>query len=186
MHLDARCLSICMCPCSLHRLDTEEEGKDSVLERSATKLFDDYVDLDYFSDAQVCRMLASVVDVSEAIKQGVAQSLSPDKISANVYKTLWNRRNRKQRDFQVISSDANIKTDEELPCIFGHFDGVDIWRRFLDGSKCLESSGIFLSFLSIEAARLGRLVIITRSLISSLPISNIPGRIPRWLSWTSK
>ena len=50
---------------------------------------------------QACRMLASSTDVATAISDGIKSQKCPDEIAASAYASLWNEKNRLQRDFQV-------------------------------------------------------------------------------------
>ena len=49
----------------------------------------------------VCRMLSASLDLAQAISQGIHGKLRPDQIASNAYLSMWNRKNRNQRDFQV-------------------------------------------------------------------------------------
>ena len=50
---------------------------------------------------QACRMLAASTDVATEIGKGVREGWSPDEIASRSYNAMWNKQNRRQRDFQV-------------------------------------------------------------------------------------
>ena len=50
---------------------------------------------------QACRMLAASTEVAEQIGRGVRGGAAPDDIAARAYNSMWDKKNRRQRDFQV-------------------------------------------------------------------------------------
>jgi lycopene beta-cyclase len=85
---------------------------------------------------QACRMLSSVSDIATIISDGVQANQPPDQISANAYRSLWNRKSRKQRDFQVFGGDFLMEQNiDNIRGFFTSFFVLDmpVWSGFLAG-----------------------------------------------------
>ena len=54
---------------------------------------------------QLCRVLAQVTDVAEAMSTALRTGASPDVVAANTYRALWSPGQRYQRDFQVFGGE---------------------------------------------------------------------------------
>jgi lycopene beta-cyclase len=85
---------------------------------------------------QLCRMLAAASALSQTIGQGIHSSSTPDKIAKSSYLSLWNKKNRLQRDFQVFGGDFLMAQDvNNLRSFFTSFFNLpqSIWSGFLAG-----------------------------------------------------
>uniref|UniRef100_A0A7S4B0U6 lycopene beta-cyclase n=1 Tax=Chrysotila carterae TaxID=13221 RepID=A0A7S4B0U6_CHRCT len=86
---------------------------------------------------QLCRMLTSSTDLAATVSAELARpNFSPDTASAAAYQTLWPRKSRLQRDFQVFGGEfLGMQPVDNLRGFFAAFfmQEMDVWGGFLAG-----------------------------------------------------
>lgn len=85
---------------------------------------------------QACRMLAASTEVAKVIGHGLKTNQPPDQIASLAYNALWNKKIRRQRDFQAFGGDFLMAQPvEKLRGFFMAFFAIDqpVWSGFLAG-----------------------------------------------------
>lgn len=85
---------------------------------------------------QACRMLAASTEIAKVIGNGLKENQVPDRIASLAYDTLWNKKTRRQRDFQAFGGDFLMAQPvQKLRGFFMAFFSVEqpIWAGFLAG-----------------------------------------------------